>query len=49
MVLRSKKSLPSNLKTGGYTMNCLCNIFDEDNIIWLIIIALLIWCCSCNN
>ena len=28
--------------------NCLCNIFDNDNIIWLVIIALLIWCCSCG-
>ncbi len=28
--------------------NCLCNLFDNDYIIWLIIIALLIWCCGCN-
>lgn len=27
-------------------MNCLCNLFDEDNIYWIIVLALLLllWC-----
>lgn len=28
--------------------NCLCNIFNDDNILWLIIIGCLLYCC-CNN
>lgn len=30
------------------TMNCLCNLFD-DNTIWVIVIALLILYLFCNN
>ena len=31
-------------------MNCLCNLFNDDGNLWLIIIALLIWGCNgCNN
>ncbi len=29
-------------------MNCLCNLFD-DNTVWIIIIALIILCCFCNQ
>ena len=29
-------------------MNCLCNLFD-DNIVWIIIIALIFVCCYCGN
>ena len=29
-------------------MNCLCNLFD-DNIVWIIIIALIFFCCFCGN
>lgn len=28
--------------------NCLCNFFDGDNVIWLIIIALILLSC-CNG
>ncbi len=28
-------------------MNCLCNLFDDNNVIWIIILALLlIHCCG---
>ena len=29
-------------------MNCLCNLFD-DNVIWIVVIALLILYVSCNQ
>ena len=29
--------------------NCLCNLFDDNNCIWIIIIALIIlFCCGCH-
>ena len=32
---------------GRIFMNCLCNIFDNNNIIWiLIIVFLLLYCCG---
>ena len=35
---------------GGLQMNnnCLCNLFDNNNCIWIIIIALLILFCGCG-
>ncbi len=27
--------------------NCLCNVFDNNNWIWIAIIVLLIFCCGC--
>lgn len=30
-------------------MNCLCNLFNNENLIWIIIIALLIVCFSNNG
>lgn len=30
-------------------MNCLCNFFDDNNVLWIIIIALLILSCCGNN
>ena len=33
---------------GRFTMNnCLCNIFDNNNWIWIILIVLLFTCCGC--
>ncbi len=29
-------------------MNCLCNFFDDNNVLWIIIIALLVLSC-CGN
>ena len=29
-----------------YTMNCLCNLFDSDEFIWFLILAILIVCCN---
>ncbi len=30
-------------------MNCLCNLFDGDNCMWIILLALVIFCCMCNG
>ncbi len=50
MVLRTGNGKRYRLsEKGGYTMNCLCNLFNDDNIIWIIIIILLLWCCGCNG
>ena len=31
------------------SMNCLCNLFDGDNCMWIILLALVILCCMCNG
>ena len=30
-------------------MNCLCNLFDDNNVVWIVIIALIVLCCFCNQ
>lgn len=40
------------LRKEGVSMNCLCNLFDNNNCVWIIIIALLLICnnngCGCH-
>ena len=42
--------LPQDAKGGHIMGNCLCNLFNDDNL-WILIIALIIilFCCGCNN
>ena len=40
---------PSWTAKGGYFMNCLCNIFDNNNLIWLLIIVFLLATFCCNG
>ena len=30
-------------------MNCFCNLFDSDNLWWVIVLILLILFCNANN
>lgn len=30
-------------------MNCLCQLFENENIVWIIIIALLLLTCCCGR
>ncbi len=47
MVMEAVLPLPTSYY-GRFTMNnCLCNIFDNNNWIWILIIVLLFTCCGC--
>lgn len=46
--MKMGKEIPHNNVERKHTMNCLCNFFDNE-IVWLIIIALLILFCVCGN
>jgi len=28
--------------------NCLCNLFDNNNCLWIIVIAVIVLCCCCG-
>ena len=30
-------------------MNCLCNLFDNNNCLWILVIAVIVLCCCCNS
>ena len=50
-MLTERETEPKNI-TGGSFMNggnCLCNLLDDQNIVLLILIGLVLWCCSCNG
>lgn len=41
---------PGNtVKAKEYAMGCLCNLLDNENLIWFVILALLILNCCCNG
>ena len=46
MVVETEARLPTSYLFRRFTMNnCLCNVFDNNNWIWIILIVLLFSCC----
>lgn len=35
------------MENGNTMNNCLCNLFDNE-MVWIVILALVILCCCCN-
>ncbi len=50
-MLTERETEPKNIMGGSFMNggNCLCNLLDDQNIVWLILIGLVLWCCCCNG
>ena len=49
MIAREGNPARYNFQEEIFMNNCLCNLFDDCNIIWIVIIALLVLSCCCNG
>ena len=46
MIMETRNNLSNFILYRRFTMNnCLCNVFDNNNWIWIILIVLLFSCC----